>query len=73
MFKPTDPEMQVGDIDALYLHHFIPYHTFNNPTLQSFMTELREVLENIAQRQDIHNHVDGYGNFVVSVKVKKVS
>lgn len=70
MYQNTDTEMQVGEIDAMYLRCILAHHDFKNPTLQSFMNELREVIEDIAQTQTLHNHVDESGNFVISVKVE---
>lgn len=71
MFNQSDKEMQIAEQDAMYLSCILANHMFKNATLQSFMNELKDVLEDIAERKNIHNHIDGYGNFVVSVKVEK--
>lgn len=71
MFKESDPEMQVSEIDAVYLRCILARHDFKNATIQNFINELKDVLEDIAQRKNIHNHVDENGYFGILVKVEK--
>lgn len=73
MFKESDKEMQVDDIDQAFLRAITREraHTFRNKAINNFFNELRNVLEDIENRKSIYNHVDADGWFRVETRVKK--
>ncbi len=73
MFKEHDKEMKVDDIDRAYLKVMSQgkNHQFRNKALNNFFNELQNVIEDIENRKNIHNHVDAHGWFTVEVKVEK--